>query len=145
MRIALINNAVVENIIVSDMEFAQSLGYDLVKESETASIGDTVIGDIFVPPPLPPAPPAPPPPSPIITKIAMLTRLTDAEYVGILMAAKTDVEVEAWKTKFDAAGTINLEDSRTLAGINLLVTKNLLTQARADAILTDPVQDSERP
>lgn len=88
--------------------------------------------------------PAPPAPPPIITKIAMLTRLTDAEYVGILAAAKTDVEVEAWKTKFDAANTINLEDSRTVAGINLLVTKNLLTQARATAILTDPVQDSER-
>lgn len=47
--------------------------------------------------------PAPPAPPPIITKIAMLTRLTDAEYVGILTAAKTDVSVEAWKTKFDAA------------------------------------------
>jgi len=89
--------------------------------------------------------PTPPPPPPIITKIAMLTRLTDAEYVGILTAAKTDVAVEAWKTKFDAAGTINLDDQRTKDGIALLVTKNLLAQARADAILTDPVQDSERP
>lgn len=89
--------------------------------------------------------PAPPPPPPIITKIAMLTRLTDAEYVGILAAAKTDVEVEGWLGRFNAANTINLEDSRTVEGINLLVTKNLLTQARATAILTDPVQDSERP
>jgi hypothetical protein len=89
--------------------------------------------------------PAPAPPPPVITKIAMLTRLTDAEYVGILTAAKTDVTVEAWKTKFDAAGTINLDDQRTKDGIALLVTKNLLTQARADAILTDPVQSDERP
>ena len=89
--------------------------------------------------------PTPPAPPPIITKIAMLTRLTDAEYVGILAAAKTDVEVEGWLGRFNAANTINLEDSRTVEGINLLVTKNLLTQARATAILTDPVQDSERP
>ena len=43
-----------------------------------------------------------------------------------------------------STNTINLEDSRTVAGIDLLVTKNLLTQARADAILTDPVQSDER-
>jgi hypothetical protein len=89
--------------------------------------------------------PTPPPPPPIITKIAMLTRLTDAEYVGILAAAKTDVEIEGWLGRFNAAGTINLDDQRTKDGIALLVTKNLLTQARADAILTDPVQDNERP
>jgi len=88
---------------------------------------------------------APVAPSPIITKLAMLTRLTDAEYVGILIAAKNDVAVEAWKTKFDAATTVTLDDARTQAGMALLVGKNLLTQARADAILTDPVQDSERP
>ncbi len=89
--------------------------------------------------------PTPPAPPPIITKIAMLTRLTDAEYVGILAAAKTDVEIEGWLGRFNAANTINLDDQRTKDGMALLVTKNLLTQARADAILTDPVQDSERP
>lgn len=89
--------------------------------------------------------PTPPAPPPIITKIAMLTRLTDAEYVGILTAAKTDVEVEAWKTRFDAANTIDLNDSRTVAGIGLLVTKGLLTQARGDEILTAEVQPQERP
>lgn len=88
--------------------------------------------------------PAPPAPPPIITKIAMLTRLTDAEYVGILTAAKTDIAVEAWKTKFDATSSINLRDGRTVEGMSLLVAKNLLTQARADAILTASVQDGER-
>lgn len=86
-----------------------------------------------------------PAPAPIITKIAMLTRFTDAEYVGILTAAKTDVEIEGWLGRFNAANTINLEDSRTIAGMDLLVTKNLLTQSRETQILTDPVQDSERP
>ncbi len=89
--------------------------------------------------------PAPPPLPPIITKIAMLTRFTDAEYVGILAAAKTDVEVEGWLGRFNAANTINLEDSRTIAGTDLLVAKGLLTQNRQFDILTSPVENSERP
>lgn len=86
-----------------------------------------------------------PVPAPIITKIAMLTRLTDAEYVGILAAAKTDVEIEGWLGRFNAASTINLQDARTVAGMSMLVSKNLLTQARSDEILNTPVQDNERP
>lgn len=81
----------------------------------------------------------------IITKIAMITRFTDAEFVGILTAAKTDVEVEGWYVRFSAANTINLDDERTQTGINMLVSKNLLTQQRATQILTDPVQPDERP
>lgn len=85
------------------------------------------------------------PPEPVITKVAMITRFTDQEFVGILSASKTDVEVEGWYARFSAASTINLNDPRTISGVNFLVTKNLLTQARADAILTDPVQPDERP
>jgi len=81
----------------------------------------------------------------IITKIAMITRFTDPEFVGILTAAKTDPEVEGWYARFSAATTINLDDARTVSGIDMLVTKTLLTQARATAILTDPVQPAERP
>ena len=82
---------------------------------------------------------------PIITKIAMATRFTDEEYVGVIAAAKTDVQVEAWLTKFNMASQINLQDSRTADGMALLVSKNLLTQERATQILTDPVQQDERP
>lgn len=92
----------------------------------------------------PPTPPPVPEPN-IITKIAMITRFTDPEFVGILTAAKTDPEVEGWYARFSAATTINLDDARTVSGINMLVTKTLLTQARATAILTDPVQPAERP
>lgn len=91
------------------------------------------------PQPVPPAPPQ------IVSKLAMITRFTDAEYTGVLTAAKTDVEVQGWLDRFYAANTVNLQDSRTVAGINLLVSKNLLTQARATQILTDPVQPNERP
>lgn len=82
--------------------------------------------------------------APIITKTAMLTRFTDAEFAGILAASKTDAQVEAWRYRFDNASGIDLSDSRTIAGADLLAAKNLLTQARLDAILNDPVRPDER-
>jgi hypothetical protein len=92
------------------------------------------------------SPPPPPPPLPnIITKLAMIDRFTEAEYEGVLTAAKTDVQVQGWLDRFNVSNQINLEDSRTVSGINLLVSKNLLTQERGQEILTDPVQPNERP
>jgi hypothetical protein len=99
-------------------------------------------GENFAPPP----PPPPPPPLPnIITKLAMIDRFTEAEYEGVLTAAKTDVQVQGWLDRFAAANQINLDDSRTVSGIDLLVSKNLLTQERGQEILTNPVQPNERP
>jgi hypothetical protein len=92
-----------------------------------------------------PAPPLPPPLPPIITKLAFRFRLTDAEYVGILAAAKTDVEVMAWVETFNMVSQVNLGDPRTASGLEMMVTKSLLTEERKTEILTAPVQDSERP
>lgn len=90
-----------------------------------------------------------PEPSPalpnIITKVAFRFRLTDAEYVGILSAAKTDMEVAAWVETFNMVSSIDLDNQHTKYGVANLVSKNLLTQARADEILTAPVQPNERP
>lgn len=81
----------------------------------------------------------------IITKLSFRFRLTDSEYVAILNASKNDVAVQAWVETFNMVTQIDLDDQRTKDGVALLVTKNLLTQARANTILTAPVQDSERP
>jgi hypothetical protein len=89
--------------------------------------------------------PAPLSPPPIITKLAFRYRLTDAEYVGILAAAKTDVEVAAWVETFNMVAQVNLDDPRTASGLEMMVTKSLLTEERKTEILTAPVQDSERP
>lgn len=82
---------------------------------------------------------------PIVTKLAFRFRLTDAEYVGILAAAKTDVEVAAWVETFNIVSQIKLDDPRTISGIDLLVSKDLLTEERGQEILTNPVQPNERP
>lgn len=91
--------------------------------------------------------PAPltPPVLPIITKLAFRYRMTDQEYVGILTAAKTDVEVAAWIETFNMVSQVNLDDPRTKSGLDMMVSKGLLTEQRETEILTAPVQDSERP
>jgi hypothetical protein len=81
----------------------------------------------------------------VITKVAMISRFTPQEYVGIVSATKTDVEVQAWYDLFQAASKVDLQDERTVAGINALVPKNLITQERADTILTTPAQPNEIP
>lgn len=81
----------------------------------------------------------------IITKLSMISRFTNAEYVGILSAQKTDVTVQAWYDAFYAATNVNLQDQRTIDGLKFLVGKNLLTQARADEILTTPAAQNEVP
>lgn len=93
---------------------------------------------------------SPPPPPPkadswVITKVSMISRFTNAEYVGILTAKKTDVTVEAWYDAFQAANNVNLKDQNCIDGINFLVSKNLLTQERANEILTTPAQQNEIP
>ena len=94
----------------------------------------------------PPPVTQPPPPAPeFVTKVAFRFRLTDAEYVGILSAAKSDVEIQAWLETFNMVTQINLVDQRTKDGVATLVGKGLLTEARAEEVLTAPVQDSERP
>lgn len=80
----------------------------------------------------------------VISKVAFRFRLTDAEYVGIISAAKTDAEVTAWVETFNMVTQIDLNAQRTKDGVANLVSKNLLTQERATEILTTPVQDNER-
>lgn len=81
----------------------------------------------------------------VISKLALLNRMTVQEFAGVLAAAKADTEVEVWKIKFDLATKFNMADQKTRDDINFLVSKNLLNQERAEQILTAPIQDSERP
>ena len=119
---------------------------------DTGAVVNTIVADLaFVEENYPgryrevPQPPPVDTRPPVITKVAFRFRLTDQEYVGILSAAKTDIEVAAWVETFNMVSSIDLSNQRTKDGVANLVTKNLLTQARATTILTAPVQESERP
>lgn len=142
-RFAIISSAsIVENVVLAD-DALDPAWIDLTNIDPQPGPGWSYSEGAFAPPPAPP----PPPPLPnIITKVSMLTRrLTTAEFVGILTAAKTDPAIEAWKYVFDAATQVDLDAQNTKDGIALLVSRGLLTPARAEAILTDPVQPEERP
>jgi hypothetical protein len=130
----IVENGTVVNIAVSDEALAPNWIQD-----DTAQIGWTYDGTSFYPPPSPAEPDLPR----IITKIAFRYRMTDDEYVGVLSAAKTDVEVAAWVETFNMVTKINLDDQRTKDGVAKLVSKSLLTETRANEILTNPVQPDE--
>lgn len=118
------DNGRVVNRIIADQSFVEAYHkghYHLIGQEPTA----------YIPP--------------IITKLAFRFRLTDTEYVGILTTAKTDVEVSAWLETFNMVAQINLDDDRTKNGVSTLIAKNLLTNERANEILTAEVQLTERP
>jgi hypothetical protein len=86
-------------------------------------------------------PPAPMPTVRRLSKLAYMNRFTDAELAGIYGAAKTVVSVEVWLAKFNATtpeadGTsIDLDDPRTVAGLQGMEAAGLLGAGRAAEIL----------
>jgi len=143
-RFAIIKADIVDCVALADApveRFPGEVWVDLTDVLPEPGPGWSYKDDVFSPPP----PPPPPPPTWVITKVAMISRFTPQEYVGIVGATKTDVEVQAWYDLFQAATRVDLKDQRTIAGIESLVPKNLLTQVRANEILTTPAQPNEMP
>lgn len=140
-KFAIVKGNIVDRVVISDAPLdAYGVWIDLTNVSPEPGIDWTYDGSAFAPPVVP-ADNRPP----IITKVAFRFRLTDAEYVGILSAAETDAEVASWVETFNMVSGIDLNNQRTKDGVANLVSKNLLTQARANEILTAPVQPGERP
>lgn len=141
---AIIEGTLVDRVVVADAPLTKSKGLWVFVDDIDPRPGPdwTYENGVFSPPP--PLPTPPPLPN-VITKLAFRYRLTDAEYVGILTAAKADVEVAAWIETFNMVSQVNLDDPRTASGLEMMVSKNLLTEERKTEILTAPVQDSERP
>jgi hypothetical protein len=136
---AVVKGEVVDGIAIADAPLETDGKWILIDGMEPQPATQWTYKDgVFSPPP-------PPPPLPnTITKVAFRFRFTDAEYAAILGAVKTDVEVQAWYDTFNMVSSVDLDNQRTKDGVANLVSKNLLTQARADEILTAPVQPNER-
>jgi hypothetical protein len=72
-----------------------------------------------------------------LTKLAYMNRFMDTELDTIYSVAKTDIGVEVWLAKFNAAtpeadGTsIDLDDPRTLGGLQALEEAGLIGAGRA--------------
>lgn len=82
---------------------------------------------------------------PIISKLAMILRFSEGEYMDALRAAKTDVEVEMWMDYLHASQMVMLAEERVKKGVNALVSKGIITSDRGLEILNNPVQPNERP
>lgn len=88
-----------------------------------------------------PAPEAQPTSPRRLTKLAYMNRFTDIELGGIYAAAQVSPSVTVWLKKFEAAtpeadGTaIDLDDPRTIAGLQALEQAGLIGQGRAEEIL----------
>lgn len=75
-------------------------------------------------------------PKRIITKLEYMNRFTDTELATIYTLAKTNISIEIWLEKFKLATDINLDDPRTVGGVNALEQLGIIAQGRAQEILT---------
>lgn len=131
-----VENGMVINRVVSDVALEPNW-----IQHDTAQIGWSYDGVNFIPPP----PPPPPPDTWVISKIAFISRMSSSEYIGIVTATSSDPAVKAWYDMLFLANAINLQDQRTIDGVNFMVSKNLLAQETAQKILTTPCGLGETP
>ena len=75
----------------------------------------------------------------IISQERFRLLLTDFEYLNILKASKTDVEVEAWVLTFNMTTQVNLDDERTKSWLEMLNSKELISDSRKEEILNTQV------
>lgn len=140
-KFAVIKGEIVDGVaIAEDPLDTGDLWIDLTGVEPEPARDWTYKNGVFSPPADTPSAPLPN----IVTKVAFRFRFTDAEYAGIITAAKTDAEVQVWYDTFNMVSSVDLDNQRTKDGVANLVSKNLLTQDRATEILTAPVQPNER-
>lgn len=151
MDYALIKNGLVEQVIVSDAEFAQSIArkWDAVTPAiDGCAIGWAWDGEAFTPPAPPPAPEPTTEPR-HITRLAFLNRFTDAEAISIDLASIGATAQEAglrrYMNKVNAATFIDLARPDTRAGVQALEAGGVLAAGRAAEILDIDILDEERP
>lgn len=96
-------------------------------------------------------PQQPPPVSPVwaITRFAMMGRFTANEAIGIHMASQgtgqNAATVAYWLQTLNNASYVDISANTTIQLINGLVSFGLLTQDRANTILSTPAQPNEKP
>lgn len=79
-----------------------------------------------------------------ITKLAFKNRMTQAERIAIRNASQTNPIIYDFLDLVNDAQFIDLTRSDTVAGVNYLESEELLTEGRANEILTNPITNEER-
>lgn len=72
----------------------------------------------------------------VVSKTDFRFKFTTAEYSALLLAAKTDTEVQTWIETFNLYSEINLDDPYVIESVNMMVNKNIIAPNRKDAILS---------
>jgi hypothetical protein len=131
MRIAIVKNGVVVNVVLAEAveDVAAGVGETLIPH-ESAGPGWTFDGTTLTPPPAPV-----PEPVRVITPREFRQRFTDTEQAGIMAAAMQDVQVLDWRLRAAEARDIDLDHPETALGIDFLISKGLLAEGRKAEIL----------
>lgn len=77
------------------------------------------------------------------TSLEYLDKFTEAEQIGVVTAALTDVEVKLFYDRLLAATYIDITDPRTEQGIDLLISKSLIPASKKTTLLTPEVVNIE--
>lgn len=125
-KFAIIEHGVVTNIALADSRLARNW-----VETDTAGVGWLYENGVFSEPPAPPAPP----PVRTVSKLQYMGRFTDSELAAIYTAAKAVVQVEIWLDKFKLTSEVDLDDPRTIAGLQAMEAAGLIGAGRAQEIL----------
>jgi hypothetical protein len=67
--------------------------------------------------------------------LAFMELFTPAEQLALAGAAMADVAVKLWYDRALGAEYVDLDDSRTIAGVGVMAALGLLTEERASAVL----------
>lgn len=80
-----------------------------------------------------------------ITRLAFRNRFTFDEKVAIETAIENDITVRTLLKDIESVSYVTLTDQSLIDGLGLLVSNELITQARADEIQGTPISEDERP
>lgn len=136
MRIAIIDNGTVINIIEADsLDAAQSLGYPNVADDSagTAVLGGTYANGVFTAPAAPATPPAPP--VTVMSKLEFLQRFTQPERIAIRAHLADDPVIADVNQLMELADAIDVADPDTVNYVGYLARKGYIAQSRVATLL----------
>lgn len=132
--------ALIENgVVVATQQTNRSLPPEWIEIPESAGVGYVEQPDGSFLPPEPAAPETK------ITRLAFRNRFTLSEKIAVETAAESDAAIRVMLKDQEAATYIDLSRQDTIDGVNYLASQNLITAARAEEVLTAPIQPHEVP
>jgi hypothetical protein len=136
MKIALLKNGVVENIIEANWEFATELGYDQIIDADLnpVGIGWTFNGTEFINP-TPTASLQQVKKEIALTKFQFISRLTMGERLAIYTAENSNPTIKMWLEMFRICQEIEPDNPDTIQGVQMLEALGFIGAGRAEQIL----------